>query len=84
MHYYKKFGLEGKAMQKMFRTTYQNRVARLSEIHSSWDSITVTGQTDTRAHEGHYLNKEHTPKVLYLFDQLDKGFDKAFKNRKTN
>ena len=79
-----KIGLEGKAMQKMFRTTYQNRVARLSEIHSSWDSITVTGQTDTRAHEGHYLNKEHTPKVLYLFDQLDKGFDKAFKNRKTN
>ena len=79
-----KVGLEGQAMQKMFRTTYQNRVSRLSEIHSSWDSITITGQTDTRAHEGNYLNKAHTPKVLYLFDQVDKGFNKAFKNRKTN
>jgi len=77
-------GLEGDAMQKMFRTTYQNKVERLKGVNSSWDAITVTGQNDTRAHEKHYLNKKLTPKVLHHFQQLDEEFSAAFKTRKNN
>ena len=79
-----KTGLTGKAMKKMFRTTYQNKVDRLKGVKSSWDAITVTGQNDTRAHEVNYMNKKLTPKVVSHFQQLDDEFADAFKTRKNN
>jgi len=76
--------LTGQAMQKMFRTTYQNKVDRLKGVKSSWDAITITGQQDTRAHENNYMNKKLTPKVVHHFTQLDDDFSEAFKTRKNN
>jgi len=77
-------GLRGKAMRKMFRTTYQNKVDRLKNVNSSWDAITVTGQNDTRAHERNYMNKKLTPKVVSHFQQIDEEFSDTFKTRKNN
>ena len=77
-------GMEGKAMRKMFRTTYQNKVDRLEGIRSSWDAITITGQTDTRAHEQNYMVKKLTPKVLHHFNQIDEEFSNEIRTRKNN
>jgi len=80
----KKTGLEKDAMQKMFRTTFQNKVDRLKGVNSSWDAITITGQNDTRAHEKHYLNKKLTPKVIHHYQQIDDEFEEPFKTRNDN
>ena len=79
-----KTGLEKDAMQKMFRTTFQNKVDRLKGVNSSWDAITITGQNDTRAHEKNYLNKKLTPKVINHYQQIDDEFEQPFKTRKNN
>ena len=76
--------LKGKAMRKMFRTTYQNKVDRLKGVHSSWDAITITGQNDTRAHEQNYMVKKLTPKVLHHFNQIDEEFSNEIRTRKNN
>ncbi len=67
---------------KMFRNTFTNKVNETEESKSSYDTITITGHTETDSLEGNYLNKKFSKVSKSIATSVDEEYSNIIKIRK--